>query len=513
MKILNPPKRDINDLADLRLALYCRASEDSTGKEKSVTDQEAEGHRWASTRGCRVSATFTDNDRSASRFATKARPQFERLVEAIIAGVIDVVWFWELSRSQRRLDVFVQLRNLCRERGVLWVVAGRVYDLTNYGDLMALGFQAVNGEVESELISERVRRGQASSASAGKPHGKLPYGYRRVYDERGRYVRQEANEALREAIGNDGASFWYSPAGVMREIFTRVANGDPLITIERSLNERGIPSPREGSGWRRSAIRKMVLSPTYAGRRVHQGETLEIAAETWPALVPEDVFYAATNVLHDPARTTTKPARAVHLLSYLVKCAACGKFLQYTPPSGRRGQATYACIDRCVGIVAADLDAYVSWVVVEYLSRQDVYDFLMASANNDAKVVVARAECERLRAELEEWRRLAEQGEVAAISFARTEKGLLAKIAEEEAKTVENSLPPILRGRIGAAAAEGWVNADLPIKREITRAVADIRISPAGKGRRNVPIRQRIANNWRWLIGPDQDINTTDPQM
>jgi DNA invertase Pin-like site-specific DNA recombinase len=505
MKIVKGIKRDVNDVSGLRLALYCRASEDSTGREKSVTDQETDGHRWAEARGCEVTATFTDNDRSASRFATKARPEFDRLVKEIDAGQIDIVWFWELSRSQRRLDVFAQLRDLCRARGVLWVVAGRVYDLTNYGDLMALGFQAVNGEVESELISERVRRGQASSAAAGKPHGKLTYGYRRVYDERGRYVRQESDEVLREAVGKDGNSFRYSTAAVIREIFTRVANGDPLITIERSLNGRGIPSPREGEGgWRRGAIRKMVMSPTYIGRRVHQGEVLEISAETWPALVSEEVFYAAQNVLNDPARTTTKPARASHLLSYLVRCAVCGKFFQYTPPGNRRRQATYACIDRCAGINAADLDAYVSWIIVKYLSRQDVYDFLMASASDDARVAAARAECERLRAELEDWRRLAEQGEVTAISFARTEKGLLTRIAEEEAKTTGSSLPPVLRGRIGEAAAEGWERADLAVKREIIRLVADIRVSPAGKGRRNVPIRQRIAGNWRWLIGPDE---------
>jgi site-specific DNA recombinase len=376
-----------------------------------------------------------------------------------------VVWFWELSRSQRRLDVFAQLRNLCRERGVLWVVAGRVYDLTNYGDLMALGFQAVNGEVESELISERVRRGQASSAAAGKPHGKLTYGYRRVYDERGRYVRQEPDEVLREAIGKDGESFWYSPAGVMREIFTRVAGGDPLIVIERDLNARGIPSPR-GTAWRRGAIRKSLMSPTYIGRRVHQGETLEITAETWPALVSAETYYAVQNLLTDPARRTTKPARAAHLLSYLARCGKCGRHLQFASPGGTRKQPTYACIDRCAAVPAHDFDELVSEAVVAYLGREDVHDALMAMSSGGATAAAARAECERLRTELEDWRRLAENGEVSAVSFARAEKGLLAKIAEQDDKAVENSLPPVLRGRTGPAAASGWASADLAVRRE-----------------------------------------------
>mgnify|MGYP000005008269 CR=1 FL=1 len=503
MKIINPPKRDLNDLSGLRLALYCRVSDDAKETGKSVTDQETAGRRWSDAQGCRIVEVFRDNDRSASRFATREREDFDRLIQVITAGSLDIVWFWELSRSQRRLDVYVRLRDLCRERGVLWVVSGRVYDLNNYMDMQALGYAAVNSEVESELISDRVRRGQASSAAAGRPHGKLPYGYVRVYDSRGRYVRQDLDEELHEAIGVDETKTSYSTSGVMREVITRIANGDPLITIERSLNERGIPSPRGGTGWRRGVIRKMAMTVTYIGRRVHQGEMLEISSETWPALVSEEIFYAAQNVLNDPARATTKPARAAHLLSYLVRCGKCGKHLQFSKPARAR-HPMYACIDRCCAINAEELDDLVERAIVGYLSRPDVYTDLMNTTSDDARVTMARAECERLRAELEDWRRLAEQGEVTAVSFARTEKGLLTRIAEEEAKTTEIALPPVLRGRIGEAAAASWKQDDLAIKREIIRLIADIRIAPAGKGRRGVPVRERIST-WRWLLGPERE--------
>jgi site-specific DNA recombinase len=83
----------------------------------------------------------------------------------------------------------------------------------------------------------------------------------------------------------------------------------------------------------------------------------------------------------------------------------------------------------------------------------------------------------------------------------RAEKGLLARIIEEEAKTAEITLPPVLRGRIGEAAAASWKRDDLAIKREIIRLIADIRIAPAGKGRRGIPVRERIAT-WHWLLGP-----------
>src|SRR6266566_249527 len=120
-----PPakRRDINDLSDLRVGLYCRVSLDNGDIE---------------------------------------------------AGELDVVWFWELSRSQRRLDVFARLRDLCREQSVLWVIRDRVYDPTNYADMMTLGMLSVIGENESEMTSLRVLRGKAASAARGRPGGRCP---------------------------------------------------------------------------------------------------------------------------------------------------------------------------------------------------------------------------------------------------------------------------------------------------------------------------------------------------
>lgn len=135
----------VDDLVGARVALYCRASQDHHDTGKSVDDQEAVGRAWAAARGCRIVGLYRDNDRSASRFAKREREDFVRLIADIEAGAVDVLWLWELSRSQRRLGVFAELRDLCRVRGVLWVVSGRVYDLSNYMDAASLGLFAVHG--------------------------------------------------------------------------------------------------------------------------------------------------------------------------------------------------------------------------------------------------------------------------------------------------------------------------------------------------------------------------------
>src|SRR6266567_721830 len=244
-----PPakRRDINDLSDLRVGLYCRVSLDKGGTEKSVDDQEAVGRQWVERAGAKLEErhVYRDADRSASRFATKQRENFNRLLGDIEAGELDVVWFWELSRSQRRLDVFARLRDLCREQSVLWVIRDRVYDPTNYADMMTLGMLSVIGENESEMTSLRVLRGKAASAARGRPGGRCPYGYRRVYDPNTRQlVRQEP-----DIWDGNGRAIEDSPAWIVREIYDRYAAGEGTIAIMRDLNRRGIPAA-EGGQWR-----------------------------------------------------------------------------------------------------------------------------------------------------------------------------------------------------------------------------------------------------------------------
>lgn len=493
---------NLRDLTGARLGIYGRASQDKGGQEKSVTDQVGEGIAWAERNQCLVAETYSaDNNRSASRFARRARADFDRMLEDVAQDKLDGLWFWELSRSQRRLDVYASLRDLCRAKGVFWIVSGRAYDLNDYMDLQALGFAAVNSETESEMISDRVRRGQSSSAAAGRPHGPLNYGYRRVYDGRGRYVEQVPDDALREATGTDGTVSWFSPAGVVGEIISRIAKGVGNKTIARDLTRRGIPTPRGKVRWHETSVRSLATNLVYIGSRVRHGEAVDIGEPCWPALIDEVTFYAAQNVLGDPKRANTRPSRARHLLSHVATCARCGAVVHagpnYSPPQ-------YFCssANRCAFVHMDPLDDYADEQMRVYLSRRDVLEDLKRAEGGDAEVILARAEAERLRGELEKWRRLSETGEADAVTATRSINGLKVKIAEAEDRADQCSMPPVLRGHVGTGAM-AWADIeDIATKREILRGCAEIRIRPVGKSRRRVPVEDRVT--WRWLIGPDQ---------
>jgi site-specific DNA recombinase len=270
-------KRDTNDLTGLRAGLYVRVSRDPDPDKKrkkedvekyiakQTEDQKKVGLEWARRTGVIVADVYSDPDFSASIFATKERPEFKRLRGDIEAGKLDAVWFWEHSRSQRRLDVFTDIRDLCQRMGVLWVIRDRVYDPDNYQDMLALGLFSLIGENESNQTSERVLRGKQSSAEKGLPPGRLPYGYRPVYDSRTRkFDRGEP-----DVFDGEDRPLENSPAWVVREIFTRLAAGNSARSIIMDLNARNVRT-RYGKTWGVAQISYIAQNPTYIARRFHQ---------------------------------------------------------------------------------------------------------------------------------------------------------------------------------------------------------------------------------------------------
>src|SRR3954452_11659341 len=101
----------------MRAVIYTRVASDAQNRGRSVAEQEAECRAVCDRNGWEVVAAFSDNDRSASRWATKERAQYRRLIGCIEAGGCDVLVTWEASRAQRDLAAYAQLRDLCERKG------------------------------------------------------------------------------------------------------------------------------------------------------------------------------------------------------------------------------------------------------------------------------------------------------------------------------------------------------------------------------------------------------------
>lgn len=464
----------------------------SRAKVKSINDQIEECLADAGEVGAEVIETYTDGV-SASRYGTKVRHGYRRLVADIEAGRLDMVICWAPDRAGRELEAWAAFLNLCRRQGVVIRVTdhARTYDMSNRRDWRTLAEEGIDAADFSEKLSRTVLRGVQGAAKAGRPAmGPAPYGYRRTYDPgTGELTGQEPDPET---------------APIVVEIVEAVGRGVPLSEIIRDLNARGVQPPgarshRTGSRqWYRERARQIALNPVYAGKRRHRatgryaGAPAETFDATWPPLVTEAAHRAALQVLANPARishgrTSSRPGKQTHLLTWLVECyqghplVAHGQYLR--------------C--RCVSIKEAPLDELVQAAIVEALATPEVYQRLrQASETTGADAQTAEDELARLTGELEDWRRSTWDGRgTTPATMAAVEAGLAPKIEAARRRADAVGLPEALRpfAEPGVDVEARWEASTLLAKRDVIRALARVVVRPSRvRGGKGTPVGERV---------------------
>jgi site-specific DNA recombinase len=279
-----------------------------------VTRQVEDCRRFAERCGYVVEDVYVDDDISA--WSGKRRPEFERMLEDLRSRRIGAVVAWHLdrlTRHPRELETFIDLCEGLRVE--LGCVTGDVDLGSHIGRLTArmLGGLA---RYESDHKSERIRRKHEEIAANGRVSGggSRPYGY-------------EADKVTIRA----------AEAAIVRECARRLLAGEPVRSIARDLDERGVTSA-SGGAWSPQSLRRMLASPRISGQRIHHGEI--VAKAIWPAIISEDDGAKIRSLLANPERRTNKTARR-YLLGGLLVCSHCGERLVARPRSG--GQRRYAC--------------------------------------------------------------------------------------------------------------------------------------------------------------------------
>lgn len=195
---------------------------DRTGEGLGVERQVEDCRQLAVDRGFEVVETLTDNDISA--YSGKKRPGYERLKDLLVSGEVDVVLAWHTDRLHRSLKDLEEYIALCSGESpidTLTVRSGEL-DLSSATGRMTARVIGSVARHESEQKSERVRRARRQAAEAGKAHGPLGYGY----DKEGNVIPEQAE--------------------IVREVASRLLDGETAYGIAKDLNDRGVPSPGAG---------------------------------------------------------------------------------------------------------------------------------------------------------------------------------------------------------------------------------------------------------------------------
>ena len=438
---------------------------DKSRQARSVSEQHDDNRAEITVHGWLDAGTYEDEE-SASRFARKDRPDWLRLLADVEAGLYDVIVFWESSRGSRKLGEWIDFLDLCREHQVLIHVTTHrhTYDMANRRDRKALIDDGVDNEDESEKTSERVRRHLRANKLAGMPHGICKYGFERIHDPR------------------TGALLGQRPvpehAAVCAEIIRRIAAAEPISAICDDLVKRQVPPPN-GDVWYRRTIIRIATSPAYIGKIKVDGELIDAQ---WPPVVDDDdfetVFWAAQHVLTSPGRKTTRPGRARHLLSYIMACAECNSPVYADLPRGGMITPKYVCSNmhaHHASAPMADADAFVTRAVKTWCAKPDLYKHL--TAGSDKRILAARAEAARLRAELDEWA----GADISARAFKIREAKLTPLIEAAEKRARELSVPVPLRDLLtpGADIAARWDAMAVAARREVVRLLfPELRLMP-----------------------------------
>ena len=454
--------------------IYTRISQDRTGEAAGVTRQETDCRALAAARQWTVADIVVDNDTSAA--GGKARPGFEKLLTAVEEGRIQVVIAWALDRLTRNRRDTLRLIEACQKRGAtIALVRGSDLDMSTPAGRLTADLLAAVARSEIETKADRQTRAALQAAEEGRwVGGRRPFGFE-----------------------PDGMTVRESEAKAVRDAYEWLLDGVSLRQIAHRWNSAGFDTPqgrRTGpdAQWIGSSVSRCLRKARYAGLRSRRGEI--VGPAVWPALVDRDTWAAAQAVMNNPNRRPTRGDQ--RLLTGLAVCGVCDGPIH--AGGGATARGVYRCATSGGHVIRKrePVDEYVEAVVTGRLSRPDaVALFAATSVPNNAELI---READAIRQRLDGLAEAYADGTIEASQLRKGTERLRTALAKVEAEIGPADGVSAV-GRQLATSTDlkaSWNLLQVAAKREVIRALMEIRIHPPGRGVRNLDPKT-IAIKWR----------------
>lgn len=325
----------------LRTALYCRLSKDDMlqGDSESIKTQKAMLTQYAKEHGFLVVEVYVDDGWSGLNFQ---RPDFNRMLDDIEAGKIDVVITKDLSRLGRDhlkvghfTEIYFPMKN------VRYIAVNDGVDTANKNnDIAAL--KNVMNEFYSRDNSRKIRSSIRARAKAGLYRTSFnPIGYRKAPDNHNKLIVDTETAWIVKRI------FELANAGMGAHKIAKIFREEQVPCPSWWLHSRGekdyskrFENPENKYEWSHTVIRNIIANPLYLGHLVmcktesifkvnavkKVPETEQIRVDnTHEPLVTQELFDGANAKIESRRRDTTD--NFVSPFAGLVKCGTCGKAL------------------------------------------------------------------------------------------------------------------------------------------------------------------------------------------
>ena len=341
-------------------AIYARVSSEQQREENTIASQTASLIEFAKSHDLEVPKEWVFEDEGYSG-ATLERPGLERVRDLAAEGQIQVALAYSPDRLSRKYAYQILLIEEFARHGVETVFVKSPQG-DSAEDQLLVQFQGMIAEYERAQILERSRRGKRHRAQAGEVSvmSGAPYGYR--------YIRK--TDEMPAAYVVDEAE-----ARIVRRVYEMyTVEGLSIGEITRRLNTEGVPA-RKASRWERSVVWGVLRNPAYRGvacfgktrisartrvmrpQRRRGTTTPSITAghqrprEEWieipvPALVTEESFARAQELLYQNKIRSRRRTIAPSVVQGLVSCAKCGYALSRTSTQTTARKIHYY---KCIG--------------------------------------------------------------------------------------------------------------------------------------------------------------------
>lgn len=466
-------------------AIYIRQSEDKSGQEAAVQRQESSCRKYADAKGWESPQIYADNSISAS--TGKRRPAFEQLVSDIERGTVTRLVVWHLDRLTRNMRDLTRVIDAGqRHRANIACVHGVSLDL---GDPTGVAVAQILTAIATMEVKHKGNRQKAANrqrAEAGRAFwSRRPFGYDRT------------PEGLVFTVEDEAA--------LIRSAADQILAGVTLSSIAREWNEAGHSTTdvrrdkttgevtKDGGKWGVTQVRRLMLNPRYAGKRIYNGE--DMGSGEWEPILEVDTHKRLEVLLMDPRRRTAPDdLNAKYLLSGIAKCHKCGKPL-YAAPYKAKGRSimVYRCLGGyCLQRRMEDVDELVTEVMVARLSMDDAPNLFVDSG----KLAELRSTAQDLRGRRDALAALLADGLLSPTAVREQSAKISRELADvEAAMSAAEGVNP-LAGVIGSGdVAAAWEALPLASKKVAIRSLVEVTLLPAGKGVRFNP--EHVQIEWK----------------
>ena len=186
-------------------------------------------------------------------------------------------------------------------------------------------------------------------------------------------------------------------ASAVRKAVVDVLAGKSIQAVTREWNAAGLTTTLAGQErreykdkrgrvvkagtvdgkWNSPRVRRLLVSPRYAGLRVHRGKV--VGQGKWTPLIDADTHNGLVAYLSNPARVTnTNSFERKYLGPGVYRCGVCGETMKTARPGGKNpGQRRYVCRNTPhLARVGQPIDDLVTAAILERMTQPDAAELL-----------------------------------------------------------------------------------------------------------------------------------------